>query len=84
MYNIATENFLLELNPEVNEEDIPYPINANLHVTVSSSGFSVKEAIMEIDVKDLAEFARTLHETYETLTGTAELRESYGAQSFIK
>ena len=84
MYSIKTENFLLELNPELNEEDIPYPINTNLYVTVSSSGFSVKEAVMEIDVKDLAEFARTLHEVYETLSGAAELREPYGAQGFIR
>lgn len=84
MYSIETENFFLELNPEVNEEDISYPVNTNLYVTVSSSGCSVKEAIMEIDVKDLAEFARTLHEIYETLTGTAELREPYGARGFIR
>ena len=38
---------------------------------------------MEIDVKAFAGFACTLHEVYETLTGTAELREPYGAQSFI-
>ena len=84
MYSITTENFLLKLNPEVIQEDISYPVNTQLHVTVSSSGFSVKEAVMEIDVKALAAFACALNALYETLTGTAELREPYGGQSFIR
>ena len=84
MYSITTENFRLEINPEVNEEDISYPINTHLHVAMSSSGFSLKDAIMEIDVKALAAFAFTLNELFETLTGTAELREPYGAQDFLQ
>ena len=84
MYSITTENFRLEWNPEVNEEDISYPVNINLHVTLASSGFSVRDAVMETDVKALAAFACALNELYETLTGTAELREPYGAQDFLQ
>lgn len=84
MYSITTENFHLEWNPEVSEEDISYPVNTNLHVTLASSGFSVKDAVMDIDVKSLAAFAFTLNELFETLTGTAELREPYGAQDYLR
>ena len=84
MYSIISEIFRLELKPEVNEEDLSYPVNTDLHIIISSSGFSVKDATMEIDVKALAAFSCALNELYETLTGTAELREPYGAQDYLR
>lgn len=83
MYRLETENFLLELKPKVQQNDFPYPVNTSLNVKVSSYGFSA-EAVMDIDVRGLADFAVHLNELYETLKGSARLEEPYGAHCYIE
>ena len=83
MYKLKTERFLLELRPELHQNDLPYPVNCSLGVSVSSYGFSA-ETIMDINASRLGEFAVCLNELYETLKGSAKLEEVYGTESFLE
>lgn len=83
MYKLETENFLLELEPEVHQDDLPFPINTSLSIKVFSHGFSA-ESVMDIDVRGLADFAVHLNELYETLKGSARLEEPYGVHCYIE
>ncbi len=83
MYKLETENFFLELDPEVHQKDVPYPVNTSLPIKVISNGFSA-ESIMDVDVRGLARFAVYLDELYETLEGSARLEEPYGLHSYIE
>lgn len=83
MYRLETENFLLEMGPEVHENDLSFRVNTNLSVKVVSYGFSA-EAVMDIDVRELVEFALRLNELYETLEGSARLEEPYGMRCYIE
>ncbi len=83
MYRLKTEQFLLELMPQVHWEDIQFPVNTSLGVRVSSWGFSA-ESLLDIDVRGLGNFSAQLMELYETLKGTARLEEPYGARSYIE
>ena len=67
---------------EYGQEDLAYKANTNLCVKVLSDGFSA-ETVMDIDVRDLAEFAARLSALYETLKGSAHLKEPYGAHNSI-
>ena len=81
-YNIAADRFSLELEVQTHKEDLAYKANTNLRVKVLSDGFSA-ETVMDIDVRDLAEFAARLSALYETLKGSAHLKEPYGAHNSI-
>ena len=59
MYRLETDVFQLELEPEVFGDDIKYTENTILHINVNSYGFSAK-ATMDMDVKELAAFAKEL------------------------
>ncbi len=83
MYRLETDVFQLELEPEVFEDDIKYPENTILHINVNSYGFSAK-ATMDIDVKELAAFAKELLELYHSLSGKARLEEPYGKCNYIE
>lgn len=83
MYRLETENFFLEIEPEVHENDLSFRGNTNLSVKVASYGFSA-EAVMDIDVRELVEFALRLNELYETLEGSARLEEPYGMRGYIE
>ena len=76
MYRLQTEDFQLEMIAAVHEEDMSSPVNTSLVVSVSSDGFSAG-AGMDVDVRDLSEFAVRLNELYESLEGTARLEEPY-------
>ena len=76
MYRLQTEDFQLEMLAKVYEEDMSSPVNTSLVLSVSSDGFSAS-AGMDVDVRDLSEFAMRLNELYETLEGTARLEEPY-------
>lgn len=56
MYRIETDTFMLELLPEIHEEDFSYPINGYLGLKVSSYGYSA-DTFMDIGVQGIAEFA---------------------------
>ncbi|MCI8332466.1 MAG: hypothetical protein HFE78_06540 [Clostridiales bacterium] len=83
MYRLETENFLLELDAKVYQDDLIFPVNANLNIKVFSYGFSA-ESVMDIDTLRLADFAVQIHKLYETLNGSARLEEPYGFHCYIE
>ena len=54
----------------------------NMTVNVNNDGFSAKGDI-EIDIREFADFAEKLLNVYNTLSGTATLKENYGYQKYI-
>ena len=83
MYRLELENFCLEFNPTIHENDLPFPVNTSLNIKVFSYGFSA-DAVMDIDVRGLADFAISLNRLYETLKGSAILETPYGVHSYIE
>ena len=83
MYRIETDTFILELSPEIHEQDFAYPVNAILGVKVSSYGYSA-DTDMEVGVQLIAKFADKLKKLYETLTGESRLEETYGVHNYIE
>jgi len=83
MYRIEADTFILELFPEIHEQDFAYPVNVNLGVKVSSYDYSA-DTFMDVGVQGIAEFALHLKELYETLTGEARLEEPYSAHNYIE
>ena len=77
MYRLELENFCVEFNPTIHENDLPFPVNTSLNIKVFSYGFSA-DAVMDIDVRGLADFAISLNRLYETLKGSAILETPYG------
>lgn len=83
MFRLETKQLLLEWNSEVHPEDLPFPVNTTLTVKVRSFGFA-GEAVLDLDVRQLAAFSLGLRQLYETLGGSARLEEPYGAHSFVE
>lgn len=72
MYKIETDEFMLRLKPIVHREDLREVVNTSLMIDVSSYDFSAK-TLLDIDVRDLAEFAMQLSGLYERLSGSVRL-----------
>ncbi len=83
MYRIEADTFLLELFPEIHEQDFIYLVNVTLGVKVSSYGYSA-DTFMDVGVQGIAEFALQLKALYETLTGEARLEEPYSVHNYIE
>lgn len=79
---LKTKSFTLTLIPQIFEEDINYPVNTTLEVSVQSSGFS-GAASMDVDAKSLANFAEDLSRIYGTLSGEARIEEPYGVHMYL-
>ena len=79
---LNTENFRLSISLNIFESDIEYSSNTIMTVTVTSGGFSAK-ADMDIDIKEFTAFASELSAVYDSLSGTATIKEPYGHQKFI-
>lgn len=79
---LKTENFRLSINLNIFESDIKCPSNTIMTVSVTTGGFSAK-ADMDIDIKEFAAFANELSAVYDSLNGTATIKEPYGHQKFI-
>lgn len=79
---LKTENFRLSISLIFFENDINSSSNTIMTVSVTNDGFSAK-ADMDIDIKEFAEFANELSVIYESLSGTATIKEPYGHQKFI-
>ena len=41
MYRIESDTFILEISPEIHEQDFAYPVNVYLGVKVSSYGYFI-------------------------------------------
>lgn len=76
------ENFKLELCPKTFIENIEYPNNTSMAVTVQSDGFA-GSATMDIGIKDLCKFAADLCQIYDTLSGEARIEEPYGLHMYL-
>lgn len=83
MYRIEADTLLLELFPEIHEQDFVYPVNVTLGVKVSSYGYSA-DTFMDVGIQGIAEFASQLKALYETLTGEARLEEPYSVHNYIE
>ncbi|MBR6922499.1 MAG: hypothetical protein IKH51_09915 [Clostridia bacterium] len=79
---LNTENFRLLISLKIFEDDINSSSNTIMTVSVTSDGFFAK-ADMDIDIKEFAAFANKLSAVYESLIGTATIKEPYGHQKFI-
>ncbi len=82
-YKIETDVFRLKLEPIVHERDLSEVINTSLMIEVSSYDFSAK-TMLDIDVRDLAEFAAGLQALYEMLHGSVKLTVPYVDECYIE
>lgn len=82
-YSIKSPDFDICFQPKVFEADIADSSNTILTVFVRSGDFCGKTD-MDIDIKAFAEFVDALSALYETLNGTAIIREPYGYRQFIE
>ncbi len=76
-YKLITNNFMLEMELEVFEEDILIPVNSILNIKVNSDNFRASTT-MDIDVKMFEAFAKELLQVYNSLSGSTILKETYG------
>ncbi len=83
MYKIETDEFMLRLKPIVHREDLREVVNTSLMIDVSSYDFSAK-TLLDIDVRDLAEFAMQLSGLYERLSGSVRLTVPYIDECYIE
>ena len=83
MYRLESENFRLEFNPIIHENDLAFPVNTSLNIKVFSYGFSA-DSVMDVDIRGLAGFAISLNRLYETLKGSAKLEAPYDVHSYIE
>lgn len=81
-FTLNTEHFSLSLSLDVFENDIQYPSNTIMNVSVRSGGFAGC-ASMDIDIKEFAKFALDTCDIYEKLTGKTEIREPYGRHMYL-
>lgn len=75
-------DFRLEFAATIFDNDINSPVNTYLGVYVKNDDFC-GSAVLEIDIRQLAEFSLKLKEVYNTLTGIAEIEEPYGHNGSI-
>ena len=83
VHELTADAFELKLECKTFEEDMEYPVNTILTVSVCSDGFSAVTT-MDIAIKALARFSKELWQLYETLSGKARLEEPYGMGDFIE
>ena len=83
MYKIEADEFMLRLKPIVHKEDLREVVNTSLMIDVSSYDFSAK-TMLDIDVRDLAEFAMQISGLYERLNGSARLTVPYVDECYIE
>ena len=83
MHKLDTDQFQLEFQTKLFESDMAYPVNTTLTVNVRSFDFSATTT-MDMDIRKLADFAKSLLELYQTLSGRAQLEEPYGKHSYIE
>ena len=80
---LSIDNFSIIFELEIFENDLEYPINTTLHITVHSCGFS-GNASMDIGIKEFAKFCYKLSMLYDSLKGNAKIQEPYGYQQYIE
>lgn len=81
-YNLTAGSFSLELWLTAFEGDISIPENAVLNTKIDSDNFAAA-ATMDIDIKAFRVFAGDLLKVYDSLRGSAVLKEAYGRNHII-
>lgn len=82
--DVETEGFSLTLNMEVFLEDLAYPNNSYLQVTISSFGFSAQVAL-DYGLLEFSEAVTNLEHLYQQLTAadSVSFKEPYGNQRIV-
>lgn len=82
-HTLIADGFSLSLELNISEQDIKYPSNTIMNVSVKSESYSAISS-MDIDIKKFALFSIGLKGMYDGLSGTAEIEETYGYHKFLK
>ncbi len=77
IYKLVTKNFMLKIELKIYKKDIEEPVNSILNIKVDSDNFTFSTT-MDVDVKRFKVFAKDLLRVYNTLNGSALLKETYG------
>ena len=81
-YVLNTDKFYLSLCFDIYEDEFAYTVNTIMTVSVTSDGFSAS-ADLDIDIKEFVKFAKELAKVYDSLSGTATIKEPYGYGEYI-
>lgn len=81
-YKLITENFTFECEIKILEKDILIPTNSILNVKVNSDNFTASTTL-DIDISMFSSFTNDLLNIYNSLKGTAIIKEPYGS-NFIE
>ncbi|WP_419727205.1 WapI family immunity protein [Terrisporobacter petrolearius] len=82
-HRLSTENFTIEIEINIFEQEIDYPINSTLNIYVESDKFGARTT-MDIDIKEFAVFVCNLKHLYDFLDGSARLEEAYSIYNYIE
>ena len=81
-YVLNTDKFYLSLCFDIYEDEFAYTVNTIMTVSVTSDGFSAS-ADLDIDIKEFVKFAKELKKVYDSLNGSATIKEPYGYGEYI-
>ena len=81
-YGLNTGKFHLSLSFEIFEDEFAYTVNTIMTVAVTSDGFSATTD-MDIDIKEFCKFTKELKKVYDSLSGSATIKEPYGYGNYI-
>lgn len=81
-HELIAENFTFECEIEIFESDILLPTNSTLYVKVNSDDF-IASTTLDIDIKMFSSFANDLLSVYNSLKGSAIIKEAY-SNNFIE
>ncbi|WP_018589570.1 hypothetical protein [Terrisporobacter glycolicus] len=80
---LSTEDFTIEIEINIFEQEIDYPENSTLNIYVESDKFGARTT-MDIDIKDFVVFVCDLKHLYDFLDGSAKLEEAYSISNYIE
>lgn len=81
-YILDSGGFKLVISLKTFEEDLQYPVNTIMSISVISGDFSASTN-MDIDIKQFAVFVMDLKKLYVELDGIAKIEEMYGYHKYI-
>lgn len=77
-FSITTDNFTFECETIIFEKDTSLPLNSILNININSDNFTASTT-MDIDIKAFNLFLKELLNVYNSLKGSAVLKEPYGS-----
>lgn len=82
-HKLSTEDFTIEIEIDIFEEEFDYPVNSTLDIYINSDKFGARTT-MDIHINDFVIFVRDLKKLYDNLEGFAKLEEVYSTYSYIE